>query len=130
MGRKVRVIRITWTGLPVTGTVAGNNYADDDDTTIYMGGSETATITLDTRNVSTNSPTFDIHTYGTNDIGAWPAVTSQFQTNIITAQAKNTVATVAFNRGPRALKFLMDINTATLEPAEYVILTVYLTEAN
>jgi len=130
MGRKVRVITLKWTNLGVS-----NNNPDNYPTTlapqiIYMGGSETATVTVDTRLVVTGAPTFDLHTYGTNDISAWPAVTSQFQTNIVTAQAKNVVTTVAFTRGPRALKFLLDVNTAALAAAEYVLVTVYITEAS
>ena len=129
MSRKSRIIVLTWTGPPATGLVVADNYADNGPNSpiiIYLGGANASSVTMDTTGVTTGAPTFDLSSYGSNDISAWPAITSHFQDHMITAQAKNVVQTVTLNRNPRALKLLLDINTASLAAGEVVKATIFI----
>ena len=116
---------ITWTGL----LTAADNNADNGTgapVIIYLGGANASSVTLDTTGATTGAPTFDLSSYGSNDISVWPAVTSHFQDHMITAQAKNVIQTVTLNRNPRALKLLLDINTASLAAGEVVKATIFI----
>jgi hypothetical protein len=115
------VYTFQWTG---NIGVSNNNAPTTTDFAIDMLGAERISMQMNTLNVATLAPTFDLGTYGANDdvTAAYVA----FQANIIAAQAKAVMSLpITATMGPRWLKVRLDINTNVLAAGEYVIVKVF-----